>query len=292
MRPDLQAARAAARQLISRDQSQSEANQHQLEQDYDRSLRDMLTGQEQSLRMVCEQQEALRRDMLTTCERQVQLLKAANVLQLDRLRAEMEDQRRRLSNDREAKVQLQSASLAALQSKQKAQLVELKVAMEESLQEMRVEEERKREEALARYAKDLEVRVDAQVQELAKKLESDNNAELAHRRKELEEELSILQAQVMTVKATLSTPTPVLPLPVLPVSVAAYTQTDTIPSPAPHQHPLEAVGRTLLLQLDQVEAALLHLLAQTQTRTIDLEGRILRVTRWKTELEQMAQELD
>jgi hypothetical protein len=292
MRPDLQAARAAARQLISRDQSQSEANQHQLEQDYDRSLRDMLTGQEQSLRMVCEQQEALRRDMLTTCERQVQLLKAANVLQLDRLRTEMEAQRRRLSNDREAKVQLQNESLAALQSKQKAQLVELKVAMEESLQEMRVEEERKREEALARYAKDLEVRVEAQVQELAKKLESDNNAELALRRKELEEELSILQAQVVTVKATLSTPTPVLPLQVLPVSVSAYTQTDAIPSPAPHQHQLEAVGRTLLLQLDQVEAALLHLLAQTQARTIDLEGRILRVARWKTELEQMAQELD
>jgi len=81
---------------------------------------------------------------------------------------------------------------------------------------------------------------------------------------------------------------------VLPATLSASTQTDKLASPgrSPLQQTLEASGRALVLQLDQVETVLLQLISNTQTRTIDLEGRILRVARWRTELEQMAQELD
>lgn len=296
MRPDLQAVRTAARELISRDRTQSESDQILLEQDYDRSLRDLLSSQDQSLRLVCEQQEALRRDMLATCEREVQLLKAANALQVDRLRGEMDIQRRRIRSERDAKIQLQRESLVALESKQKAQLAELKVAMEDSLREREIEEKQRRENALAKYEKDLEVKLEAQVNEIAKKLDDENSRELVRRREELTAELSALQAQVSSLKATLSEQVSIPPVsqPTLPASHSTSTQTEVVasPGPSPLQQALEASGRALLQQLEQVETALLQLLSQTQTRIIDLEGRILRVVRWRTELEQMARELD
>lgn len=296
MRPDLQAVRTAARDLISRDRTQSESDQHLLEQDYDRSLRDLLNSQEESLRLVCEQQEKLRRDMLASCEREVQLLKAANALQGERLRGEMDVQRRRLRKDRDAKAQLHRESLVALEGKQKAQLAELKAAMEDSVQERKIEEERKRGEALGKYGKDLEGRLEAQVSDIAKKLDCDNGEELERRREELTADLSVLQAQIVSIKTTLSTPVPTISVsqPVLPAALSASTQTDKLASPgrSPLQQTLEASGKALVLQLDQVETALLQLISNTQTRTIDLEGRILRVARWRTELEQMAQELD
>ena len=291
MRPDLQAYRSLSRDLVTRDRQTSEIQQHDLEEDYSLSLASLMSNQQRALELVSEQQENMRRDLVVTCEREVQALKSTNQLQVQRLKQDIDLQRSRADKEKQEKRALQIESLKSIDNLHKTQLITLKNAMEESLEERKIDEKRKRDEELAKYRRELQSQIDFQVEEIEKRLKIDSEIAIQQRKNELETELTELQTEkrrfLVENKQEIE--------PEKRINAVIGTQTDDFFVPKAentHQTALKALEKGVIEHLSSLETALLGLISGFQTRVIFLEGRLFRLTRWRSELSEMSKELD
>ena len=251
--------------------------------------------------MVTEQREAARANLSQVCEQEIKQLLEGNKGQIQRLNSDLEEHKQRLVTEIDVKGKMYTQNIVAMEEKQREKLEKLKEAMEKSVEEWEITEEKRRNEEVERYKSDLEGKMNAQIEEIARKLERENDGEVKKRREEMENELENARKTVQNLQGKIakiqeippkSTQKPEIP-PIVPIStVENCSQTVTfLPDFSDLPTKITEFDKTNSEECSQLENGILQLILSANTEEIELETKTMRMERWKGELERMAEEL-
>lgn len=253
------------------------------------------------MKLITEQREAARLNLSQACEMEIKQLVESNRGQIQRLAEDVDEHRRRLRFEVEAKERMYVENIVALDAKQREKLESLRRAMESSVEEWEILEEKRQNDELEKYHLELEEKLNSQIEEIAMKLVQENEREVAKRHQELNLALesmrkssSELQSQIANSLQTQIKPPPKPAVsPIAPLTTADFSgQTVTyLPDYSDVKRKIESFDKPHSEECAQIENEVMRLITATNAEEIEIEARTMRMERWKKELERMAEEL-